>query len=100
MNIQEKARRYLDKIKKEDKKINAFLYVNEKVVDEVFMESFPERADVKGLRTNKLLYKLRDGEKEELYDITNDINYKNDLSSKNKELCSKFKLKVKNHFKI
>src|SRR3989344_1756437 len=35
MNIQEKARRYLDKIKKEDKKINAFLYVNEKVVDEV-----------------------------------------------------------------
>jgi len=73
---------------------------NKKVVDEVFMESFPERADVKGLRTNKLLYKLRDGEKEELYDIINDINYKNDLSSKNKELCSKFKLKVKNHFKI
>ncbi len=34
MKLEEKAKKYLDKIKKEDKKINAFLYLNEKVVDE------------------------------------------------------------------
>ena len=34
MKLEEKAKKYLDKIKKEDGKINAFLYVNEKVAEE------------------------------------------------------------------
>ena len=73
---------------------------DKKVVNEVFIESFPERADIKGLRTDKWCYKLREGEKEELYDIINDAKYKNDLSSEYEDICSEFKLKVKNHFKI
>ena len=34
MNLQEKVDGYLEKIKKEDKRINAFLYVNKKVIEE------------------------------------------------------------------
>src|SRR3989344_2193855 len=73
---------------------------NKKVVDEIFMESFPVRNDIKGIRTDKWCYKLYNGKKEELYDIVDDSKYKNNLSETQKELCLEFQSKIKNPVRI
>ncbi len=67
------------------------------LVDEVFLESYSLFGDIKGIRTKEWLYTLRNGNEEELYNI---MNLKNDVAKENKDLCLKFRIKVKNHFSI
>jgi len=67
------------------------------LIDEVFLESYPLFGDIKGIRTKEWLYILRNGNEEELYDV---MSFKNNIAEENKDLCLKFKVKVKNHFSI
>lgn len=76
------------------------IFKDEETVTESYLEIYPLYGDTKGVRTKEWLYILKNGEKEELYDITKDKNFKNNLAEKNKGICSKYKFKVKNHFSI
>jgi len=70
------------------------------IIDETYLEIYPLYGDAKGIRTLDWLYILKEGEKEELYNIKKDKKLKENLAEKNKEICSKFKFKIKDHFSM
>ena len=51
------------------------IFQDTNLVNEIFLESYPLYGDIKGLRTKDWLYRLYDGQNEELYDIKNDNKF-------------------------
>ncbi len=80
--------------------IKKSIFENVNLVDEVFLESYPLFGDIKGIRTKEWLYLLRNGNEEELYNIMKDHKLKSNIAKENKDLCLKFKIKLKKHFSI
>jgi arylsulfatase A-like enzyme len=76
------------------------IFDDAEIVSEAFLESYPLYGDIKGIRTKDWLYILKDGKREELYNMNKNEKLKDDLAEKNKELCLKLRTKVKNHFSI
>ena len=56
--------------------------------------------NIKGVRTDKWLYTLKDGKFPRLYDIKNDPLCKIDVVSKNKVISSRFMEDVKKFFSV